>query len=271
MDALASPYWPGLKTAVDAAYDAFGREPITAPLDVCLCPVCMTEETRGKIIGTRNDALPEDLIQEYSNSAHGVPVDLDNLRLLLPRYLELMAEDAQVDHIGVGTELSRFGDALRAHPTLFSPTERAALDTWARAMIWQFAWLDTTEEGAVLTPFHLVEVLICGGWAVSVVTDALEAVFKDDEIGVKTLQAFAAAVMSRPLRKHDRLGVDWFALQYTSDAVRHEVADWLNTLAGSEWVLDLASDPDVADTWGSLQGFAWAAGTFDAALMKGSG
>lgn len=270
MDALtASPFEDKLRTCVEAAYDAFGRGQVSRTLEVCQCPVCMTDETRAEITATSNDALSVALIAEYSNSAHGVPQALEDLRLLLPRYLDLMAQDEMVDHIGVGTELHRFGQAQAQHPDLFSASERAVLDDWARAMMWQFAWADTQEEGALHTPGGLFETLLCGGWSVPVVTGALEDVFADPALGTPSLRVFAGMVLHRAIKRHGRLAPDWFALRYCSEAVRQEVAAWLNALAGSDQVLDLASDPEGQDDWGYVQALAWSAGQFDAALFPG--
>ncbi len=50
-------YKTELMRAVEAAYDVFGRGHVSGQLEVCLCPVCMTEEARAAIIATRNDRL----------------------------------------------------------------------------------------------------------------------------------------------------------------------------------------------------------------------
>lgn len=263
------PYSKALSDAVAAAYDVFGRGRVSGGLEVCLCPVCMTEATRAQIVATPNDALSVALIQEYSNSAHGVPENLDDLRLLLPRYLEIMAQDELVDHVGVGTELLRFGHALKSHPELYCPAQREVLDVWARAMIWHYAWADTTEEGALYTPSSLFELLLCGGWRVEVLTETLESVFDAPEIGHYGLRAFVEAVVHRAITRHGRIAPDWFALRYCSEEVRADVAAWLNALAASERVLDVASDPDGADPFNSVQAFAYAAGEFDASLFPG--
>ncbi len=259
------PYKAELLRAVEAAYDAFGRGHVSAQLEVCLCPVCMTEAARKAIIATRNDRLSVAQVRDYSHSAHGVPADPGDLRLILPRYLEIMAEDALVDDIGVGTELLRFGDAVRANPALFTLGERAVLDAWARAMMWHFAWADTTEEGAVYTPSALLETLLCGGWAPEVLTGALDAIFDHPELSRPGLLALGAAVMRRPRRKHGKLAPDWFALRYCGAAERGGLIAWLNVVAASDRVLDLATGDGEAALW--AESFAASAGQFDAALL----
>ena len=135
-------------------------------------------------------------------------------------------------------------------------------------MIGHFAWTDT-QQGALYTPFGLLEILLCGGWRVDVVTQAMQDVFADEKIGKASLQSFAGAVMRTLNRRQQRIGVDWFALGYCSVSVREAITDWINALAGSEEVVNLATDPAVQDQKGSLQGFAGSAGQFDVALMPG--
>lgn len=230
----------------------------------------MSEETRAQIITTPNHALPKELLQEYSNSAHGVPSDLEDLRILLPRYLELMAANQDVDYVGVGTELLRFGQASAKNPALFSNKERAILEECGAAMVLHFAFLDTQEgASAIQTPFSLMETLICGGWSVAAVTSAMQSAFDASEIGEASLRSFADLVMQNVIRRQDRLGVDWFALGYCSPQVRQDVTDWINVLAGSERVLELASDPNAPEDWGGLQSFSASAGRFETVLMPG--
>ncbi|WP_152475141.1 hypothetical protein [Roseovarius sp. THAF9] len=259
------PFKAELMRAVEAAYDVFGRGHVSGQLDVCLCPVCMTEEARAAIIATRNDRLSVAQICDYSNSAHGVPRDLDDLKLILPRYLEIMAADELADDIGVGTELLRFGDAVRAYPELFTAQERAVLDEWARAIIRHFAWTDMTEEGAIYTPPALLETLLCGGWPPDVLTGALEDIVADPELGQNSLSALAGAVMGRARRKDGRLAPGWFALRYCGKPERLHLIAWLNAVAASNRVLDLATQGAEAALW--VQSFASAAGQFDAALL----
>lgn len=264
---MGGPYKAELLRAVEAAYDVFGRGHFSAALEVCLCPVCMTEEARAAIIGTRNDRLSVAQICDYSNSAHGVPGNLDDLKLFLPRYLEIMADDELVDDIGVGTELLRFGHALRVHPGLFSDPERAVLDDWARSMTWHFAWADTTEDGSIYTPPALLETLLCGGWPLEVLTGAQEHVFADPQLGPNTLLILAESAMRRARRKNGRLAPDWYALRYCREGEREGLIAWLNTVAESERVLALATESGRAEVALWLQSFAAAAGQFDAALL----
>ncbi|MEL7388393.1 MAG: hypothetical protein AAFN76_01320, partial [Pseudomonadota bacterium] len=71
-----SPHAMRLKRAVRTAYLRFGRRYVSRDLEVSLGPIDMTPEIRDQIVGTRNDALPVELIREYTNSTHGVPANL---------------------------------------------------------------------------------------------------------------------------------------------------------------------------------------------------
>ncbi len=132
-------------------------------------------------------------------------------------------------------------------------------------MVWHFAWADMTEEGAIFTPAALLETLLCGGWSLEVLTDALEVVRDDPQLGTASLFALAEAVMRRTRRKHGKLAPDWCALRYCGEAERLGLIAWLNTVAASDRVLDLATGEAEAALW--VQSFASAAGQFDAALL----
>lgn len=174
------PYGADLLLAAEQLYDAFGRDHVSGDLEVCHCPVCMSEETRAKIIATRNDALP----------------------------VELVADAEKVDDLLVDTGLLRFGDATRQHWDLFDATQRAALDNWARLMILHIAWV--AYQGASGSgPFCVTEVLLAGGWPFAVVTTALEDAFADPQIGSTSLHAFAGAVMTGRSGTSSRVKVDW--------------------------------------------------------------
>jgi hypothetical protein len=71
----------------------FGRYRIGNTLEVCHCPVCMTEEAERRLLATPLADIPATLLAEYTNSAHGYDDGriADELRYLLPRYFELIA------------------------------------------------------------------------------------------------------------------------------------------------------------------------------------
>ena len=194
------PHEPALRDAVERCHAAIGRDRVSSALEACLCPVCMTEEVRARIVATPRRAMPIELIREYSNSAHGVPQGTDDLLVLPPRYLELIAEGHDVDHVGIGTELSRLGDALRVEPGLLTAAQRAALDAWMRALVRHVAWTDAHRRGGPRdcpwcdgprTTSYLVPMLACGGWPATDVLAALGEAFADPEAGVGATGCFA--------------------------------------------------------------------------------
>ncbi len=105
---------PGLAAVVEDAYRVFGRYAIGDSLEVCHCNVCMTEATERELVTTPLRQIPARLMGEYTNSAHGYDAGriADELRYLLPRYLDLIAGDDPPDHFGnICTSLSRLGHA----------------------------------------------------------------------------------------------------------------------------------------------------------------
>lgn len=220
-----SPHHAALAEAVAALY-ALAPERVSAGLEVCLCPVCMTAETRAAIIATPPRDLPPELIRDYSNSAHGVPRNRDDLRSLLPRYLDLLAQDQMVDALGVSTELLPFGQARAEDTALFPPAWQAALCAWARAAIAHFAHLEATGQDHDMPLAHLTEVLLVGGWPEAEVFAALEASFAAPEAGPAALAGFLAG-MAAALRDGQ---FNLYALASYRAEVIPALADWLRGL-----------------------------------------
>ena len=82
-------------------------------MQVCLCNVCMTAEQQQQLSATPLRQIPAGLIREYSNSAHEIPDNTDELKYILPRYLELIAEGTCTHPFAWELCLSRFGDARK--------------------------------------------------------------------------------------------------------------------------------------------------------------
>lgn len=122
-----------LDQLVAEAWRVFGFYRVTHGLVVCTCPVCMSEETRREIIATPVAQLPVALIRAYSDSAHGVPANQGDMKALLPRYLELIAEGSCPGEIGWEVALSRFGNG-RAEAA-WPEDESLLLDRFLRASI----------------------------------------------------------------------------------------------------------------------------------------
>ena len=108
------PPSPDLAAVVEDAYRVFGRYAIAGNLVVCHCDVCMTEKTERQLVATPLRRIPARLMAEYTNSAHGYDEGqiADELRYLLPRYLDLIAADDPPDHFGnICSSLSRLWHA----------------------------------------------------------------------------------------------------------------------------------------------------------------
>lgn len=237
-----SPFSDKLWRAIGVAYGA-APPGLSGALEVCSCNCCMDEPTRQKIIKTPMNEMPGPLVQEYSNSAHGGPVNLDDLSAFLPRYLDLLAQGEPVDYSGVGAELLRFGDAVRAggwpEPALW-----AAYQDWARAYVLHCGWLEAvgeggTGEGELESTIYLFEMLPAGGIPAACLTDALDALFALPDLGDMALAQFLAGLGSSATKRNPGL----FALGYVPMAQRQQLADWLNQLLLADRVMEVLSNP----------------------------
>ena len=241
---LVTPCSDALQGAVNRVYAAFGKGHVSTLLEVCACPVCMNEDTRQQIINTSSDQLSADLIRAYSNSAHGVPNDLADLRLLLPRYLDLMAQDEMVDDIGVGTELLRFGQAVRADGQVYTPAQWHALNDWAAQILWHYAHADFEEMDNLHAPLGLVDTLLAGGWDVGHITGVMDRIFQDSKIGQAALAVFLRTNQRALDAKSDMPRLDWYGTGYTSEATRAGLAEWFNSKGLRDVLEALATNPD---------------------------
>ena len=244
---VETPYYAALRDSVEAAYAA-APERVSAGLEVCDCPVCITEEVRQEMIATPCRELKGWLIAEYSNSAHGVPSKLDDLAALLPRYLDLMAEGAETDSLGIGVELTRFGGAVAVSEGAFPPLKlRAAYHAWAELMVLHGGWLRAMSgprEGVGedrLSPFYLFQAIAAGGVPTEVVTGAADSLFADPEVGrVAKMQFFAAVGHAWNGRRFDL-----YAVKYIMEDRRAAVADWLQRGLSSWELEEMLADPGV--------------------------
>jgi hypothetical protein len=102
-----------LRRIVEDAYRAFRRDDPPRGFNVCHCNVCMTEAAEREMASTPLREIPSGLLAEYTNSAHGWndAAIADDMRYLLPRYLELIAADDAPDHLGSDIVLRRLKEA----------------------------------------------------------------------------------------------------------------------------------------------------------------
>jgi hypothetical protein len=233
-----TPYRAALAASVEALYQL---APIHVPssLMVCHCPVCMTPETKATIVATPVRDLPPELIREYSNSAHGDPTDPNDLNALLPRYLDLIAHDIEVDWNSVGSDLKRFGEARGKLPGFPAPGMAEEMDRYALALILHFGTLQARDEDLCETPWMLLEILLIGGWPFATLAAALDGLFRLPDIGRPALVEFLADV-GCSLRDGR---IELWALSRYRTEVAADLADWLEQLLASNAFADILTDP----------------------------
>lgn len=118
---------PELDAAVQNLYAMFGR--YSAPshtLDVCLS-CCVDEKVERELRKLPLRSLKAHHFYEYNSSAKGLVQPVDEVKYLLPRLLELLAQGAHLHH---STELylDRLG---RCDTSAFTPGEREAIQRFA--------------------------------------------------------------------------------------------------------------------------------------------
>jgi len=223
---METEFTKDLAAAVASLYAEFGRGTVSEQLETCSCPVCMTEETRLSIIATPNWELSEAQICEYSNSAHGIPENFDDLRLLLPRYAELVSSDVSVDYTGVGTELRRFGEAQDKCAQFLTDAQYQAYANWAEILVLHFGVLEATEGDNIECPGNLFGMLICGGIKAADITNSFNKLFLLPDHGAIALRQFADVIVKTA--QDGTVSFDLFPFRYVALAERQIVADWLN-------------------------------------------
>lgn len=231
MTQTASPFQNDLRASVEALY-SHAPDLVPKTLMVCHCPVCMTEATLASILATPVRALAPDLIREYSNSAHGTPPDPDDLNALLPRYLDLIAQDIEVQWNPDEAALKRFGAARSSLPGFPAAALVAELDRYARLLLLHFGTLQATGSGTDQTLWSLVQTLAIGGWSPAVLTGGLDDLLAQPELGPRALDALLIELAGS--LEDGRL------VQTAVTRERPEAAPWLAT-----WVADLLASPAV--------------------------
>ena len=238
MTLAETPHSTALAASVEALY-RLAPTHVPPTLTVCHCPVCMTPETRAKIIATAVRDLPPELIREYSNSAHGDPTDPDDLNALLPRYLDLIAQDIEVDWNSVGADLKRFGDARGKLKGFPAPGVAEEKDRYARALILHFGTLQSRDEDLCETPWMLLEILLIGGWPFATLAAALDELFRLPDIGRPALVEFLADIGGSV--RDGRIEL-WALSRYRTE-VAGDLAAWLDGLLASDAFTDILTDP----------------------------
>lgn len=119
---------PRLSNAVQNAYRAFEWRSLSAPLEVCHCNCCMSEEMAQSILATPLRELSNEQLSEYTNSAHGWS---DQFLALLPRYMDLISRGERPTYIDPDHILSRF---CYAPESCLTDSEQAAFNEWFMAL-----------------------------------------------------------------------------------------------------------------------------------------
>ena len=151
------------------AYRIFARYTLHAPLQVCHCNVCVSDDDFQKLSRTPLHMIPSALLAEYTNSAHGADDGIisEQMRYFLPRYFDIMAVAEAPCHMGTEFSLSRLrGMAWR---TLWPEEERAVVEQFFDALIVE--WIDDYRLHAAQTGLFLdskikdilVMIILAGG------------------------------------------------------------------------------------------------------------
>lgn len=188
----------------------------------------MPEAAFRALVSTPVRDLPRDVLAEYTHSAHGVPARAEDLKALLPRYLDLIAQDDPPDDFAIGTVLVRFGNLRRARPGEVSGQEAEVLDRWAAAMVRARLDRDAARgeiEIGQRTAVYLMQVLIGGGWPAGAVSRAFDAAFAGED-GIKRLAAFAHGLAAERQSKWGPLAFEFYAMKEAQEA-RAAMEAWL--------------------------------------------
>ena len=260
-----TPFLSDLNASVQALY-RLAPSHVPRTLVVCHCPVCMSHDTLAQIVASPVRDLHPELIRQYSNSAHGDPTDPDDLNALLPRYLDLIAQDIEVDWNSVGADLKRFGDARGTLAGFPAPGMAEELDRYARLLLLHFGALQATGADAVETPWMLLEILLIGGWPFAGLAAALDELFELPDIGRPALVAFLADIGGS--FRDGRIEL-WALSRYRTE-VAADLAAWLNRLLASDAFTDILTDPALperAALW--VPALAGLRGQFSAGMFGG--
>jgi hypothetical protein len=110
---------PELQRAIDDAYRVFARYDLGGGIEVCHCPVCVAPEFERALNTTPLRDMSRELLAEYTASAHGWGSDktANDLRYLLPRYFDLIAQARYPSFLDEDGCLSRLHIARPGRPT----------------------------------------------------------------------------------------------------------------------------------------------------------
>lgn len=133
---------PAMQEAVERLYSVFRLYKVPQHmLDVCL-QCCMDPELEAQMRRLPLRDLTAKHFYEYNTSAMSDSQTAEEIKYLLPRLIELLAQGAQLHH-SIEVALQRLGNC---DPKAFSEKERAALDAFALCYFAEYLnqhlWLD---------------------------------------------------------------------------------------------------------------------------------
>lgn len=150
-----------VRSAVEDAYRVFGRHAAPAEsLDVCL-NCCMAQELEQEMRQLPLNKLTRQHFYEYNTSAKSEVQPAEEIRYLLPRMLELMAEGAEIHH-SIELSLDRLG---RCPAGSLDEAERSVLDRFALAYFERS--ISAIERMWLDEPFSLLLMFDIGGLAIA--------------------------------------------------------------------------------------------------------
>ncbi|MFV0475668.1 MAG: hypothetical protein ACK5MQ_15895 [Pikeienuella sp.] len=231
--ALQSPFSADLARLVDRAYALFGVDHVSTGLEVCMCNVCMSDETRREIIATPNRIMAPWMICEYTNSAHGLPVDVNDLRILLPRYMELLARGEAICNMYSDDALWRFGEA-RLEEEFLSKEEIALVDKWGRALMLHYAWADATDQDTTVFLWEAARLMLSLALDGAVVIEGIEAAFSQPDTGPVSIANFTLMLEDRNKPPEKTFGDFLRKRSLRPDAVE-AVIDWIESDRFAAW------------------------------------
>jgi hypothetical protein len=150
------PITPELQGAITNAYEVFAHYSLGGTIEVCRYDVCVLSQAERELIETPLREIPRALLAEYTSSAPGYAEGkiANDFRYLLPRYLELIAND-EFPTLNLESEtLSRLGSAN--YRNLWPQAEVTAVDRFFDA------WLVATLTAPIALRRQKWDVALCG-------------------------------------------------------------------------------------------------------------
>ncbi|SBT37460.1 hypothetical protein [Micromonospora auratinigra] len=140
---------PALDTAVTRLYAAFADRP--RPVTMAYCDHCVSAEEVAALLRVPPRALTADQLRRYATKCVSTWGDVDDLRRLLPRLLELLATGELDDPVLPESLLGTVGPHLAAWPAGQRQAVEAYLRAWWAATLSAYPgrWEATTVLAAV--------------------------------------------------------------------------------------------------------------------------